>query len=142
MLVDLLKRRARRRDHLLLTCQAIVSLIIAMITTNCSMRAADTLERRQGNVERELSFASRVTGESRPLVQRRSVSQQILAREPRGNERQHSVVRVHVSDTTGASTSPLPRRAEKSSTPPFKQAEKEQLFRDFLQWRKQQGEIQ
>lgn len=106
------------------------------------MPVAHTSERRQGIVERELSFASRVTGESRPLVQRRSDSQQVLAREPHGNEPRRSVVRVRLSDTSGISTSPLPRRTEKSNTPPFTQVEKQQLFRDFLQWRKQKREMQ
>jgi len=106
-------------------------------------------ERRFGVVEREPWFATRVTArESRPLVQRRSDSPQVLTREPRGNGPQHSVAKARLSDAAGVSISSIPRRSEKLNIAAFTQVEKlsftknekEQLFRDFSEWLKQRRE--
>ena len=138
MHVDL-RRRRTRTDLLLLTCRAIgPALVTAMTAVSCSGPAADMPERRQGVVAREPSLTSRAApDENRAVVQRKSETQQTPAREAHGSEPQRHVAKVSLPYTNGVSPSLLPRRSERTNTASFTQAEKEQLFREFLQWRKQ-----
>jgi hypothetical protein len=122
MLVDL-RTRGSWRDHLLLTCQAIVpTLLVLMTTVSCSAPATNGPEPRRGVVERELSFSGRLTdGENRQLAQRKLDVQQIR------RQKQYR---------TSASPKVVSRHVEKANTPPLLDAKKEQLFQEFMEWRR------
>ncbi len=138
--VDLHKRDASR-NRLLLTGQAIVPVLIILTTTvSCSRRAAETPEPPYRIVERILPFSSRLSDEeNRQLVQRRSDAKPNLQQEQHGTSSPPKVAKVHAPDTSSTSA---PRHAPgKTNPPPLLDPEKEQLFQQFLEWRKRQTDV-
>ena len=139
MVVDPLRRGdgdgvlLRRRTTV---CTIYVS-IIAFNLSSSPVAAADIAEPHHKGVERVPLLSSGVSGgESERLTRRRFDAQQMLWKEPHRNDLHHNASKAHLSDTTGASISPRSRGSEKLSTPPSTDAEKEQLFQQFLQWQK------
>jgi hypothetical protein len=127
MLVDL-RRRGTRRDHLLLIGQVTVpTLIVLMTTVSCS----DMREPGHRVVERELAGRLAVR-ENRQLVRRSFDRQPILGREQSKTSAPPKVAKAHAPARTGAPVSG--RVLEKANTPPLLDAEKEQLFQEFLEW--------
>ena len=127
----------RRSDHLLLTCQATVpTLIILMTTVSCSRPAADMPQPRDGFVKRELSFSGRVIdGANRQLVQR-GEGQPMARREQPRTSASPKVATVQPPNATSAAVSR--HASEKANTPPLLDAERKQLFQEFLEWRRRQ----
>jgi hypothetical protein len=135
MLVDL-RRRGTRRDHLLLIGQVTVpTLIVLMTTVSCS----DMREPGHRVVERELPPSGRLAdGENRQLVRRSFDRQPILGREQSKTSAPPKVAKAHAPARTGAPVSG--RVLEKANTPPLLDAEKEQLFQEFLEWRRRHSD--
>jgi hypothetical protein len=135
MVVD---RYRRMGEHLLLTCRATIpTLIVLMTAVSCS----DTREARHGDVERQLPPSGRLSDGEHGQLNRRSVDRQpILRREQLKTSARLKIARVHAPATTNA---PVSRRVlEKSKTAPLPDAEKEQLFQEFLEWRSRRGDMQ
>ena len=140
MRVDLHKRGASR-NRLLLTGRAIVpALIILTTSVSCSKRAAEMSEPPYRIVERILTFSSGSSDEeNRQLVQRRPDAKPNLQQEQHGTSSPPKVAKVHAPDTSSASA---PRHAfGKTNPPPLLDPEKEQLFQQFLEWRKRQTDV-
>jgi hypothetical protein len=138
--VDLHKRDASR-NRLLRTGQAIVPVLIILTTTvSCSRRAAEMPEAPYRIVERILPFSSRLSDEeNRQLVQRRSDAKPNLQQEQHRTSSPPKVAKVHAPDTNSTSA---PRHASgKTNPPPLLDPEKEQLFQQFLEWRKRQTDV-
>jgi hypothetical protein len=128
----MLRRRNRGRDRLLFTYKATVpTLIVAMTTMSCSAR--DTPQPRTGIFERETFFLY-------PLIDpanTRSVQRDEGQRARPKTSASPKVATVHAPKTTSAS-GPRPA-AKKANTPPRLDAQREeQLFQEFLEWRKRQ----
>jgi hypothetical protein len=118
-------------------CAAHVGTIV-FVVAGC---AADMPERAHIVTERQLPTFARVDAEEiRPLVHLRFDPKQMLTKE-HGSESQRHVAKVHLPVTTGLSIPPHPRSAEKMNTPSFTATEKEQLFREFLQWQKRPRDV-
>ena len=135
--VDLHKRDACR-NRLLLTSQAVVPVLIILTTTvSCSRRAVETPEPPYRIVERILPFSrSSSDEENRQLVQRRSDARPTLQQDQHRTPSPPRVAKVHALDTSSASA---PRHVSgKPNPPPLVDPEKEQLFQQFLEWRKRQ----
>jgi hypothetical protein len=140
MCVDL-HRRGTSRNRLLLIAQAIVPMLIILTTSvSCSRRAAEMPEPPYRIVERILPFSSRLSDEeNRQLVQRRSDAKPNLQQEQHRTSSPPKVARVHAPDTSSGSA---PRHASgKTNPPPLLDREKEQLFQQFLEWRKRQTDV-
>jgi hypothetical protein len=134
MHVDLHKRGASR-NRLLLTGQAIVpALIILTTSVSCAKRAAEMSEPPHRIVERILPFSGTSSDEeNRQLVQR------ALQQEPHRPPSPPKVAKVHALDTGSATA---PRHASgKTNPPPLLDRDKEQLFQQFLEWRKRQTDV-
>ena len=137
MRVDLHKR-GTSRNRLLLTGQAIVpALIILAVSVSCARRAAEMSEPPYRIVERILPFSgSSSDEENRQLVQRRSDAKPALQEEPHRPPSPPKVAKVHAPDTGSATA---PRHAlGKTNPPPLLDRDNEQLFQQFLEWRKRQ----
>jgi hypothetical protein len=133
--------RGTSRNRLLLTGQAIVPMLIILTTSvSCSRRAAEMPEPPYRIVERILPFSSSLSDdENRQLVQRRSDAKPNLQQEQHRTSSPPKVAKVHTPDTSSASA---PRAASgKTSPPPLLDREKEQLFQQFLEWRKRQTDV-
>jgi hypothetical protein len=140
MCVDLHKRDASR-NRLLLTGQAMVPVLIILTTSvSCSRRGAEMPEPPFRILERILPFSSRSSDEeNRPLAQRRSDVKPNLQQEQHGTSSSPKVEKVHAPATSSASA---PRHASgKTNPPPLLDREKEQLFQQFLEWRKRQTDV-
>jgi hypothetical protein len=136
-----LHRRGTSRNRLLLTGQAIVpALIILTTSVSCSKRAAEMPEPPFRIVERILPFSSSLSDEeNRPLVQRRSDAKPNLQQEQHRPPSPPKVAKAHAPDTSSATA---PRRASgKTNPPPPVDRDKEQLFQQFLEWRKRQTDV-
>ena len=120
MRVDLHKRDTSR-NHLLLTGQAIVPVLIILTTSI-------------------LPFSSRLSDEeNRQLVQPLSDVKPNLQQEQHRTSSPPKVAKVHAPDTSSASA---PRPASgKKNPPPLRDRDKEQLFQQFLEWRKRQTHV-
>jgi hypothetical protein len=139
MRVDLC-RRGRRRSRLLLTGQAIVPpLIILMTSVSCSRRTAEMPEPPYRIVERILPFSSRLSDEeNRQLIQGRSDAKS----NPQQEQHRRSSPKVAKVDASDASSTSGPRPASrKTNPPPLLDREKEQLFHEFLEWRKRHTDV-
>ncbi len=135
MCIDLHKRDTSR-NRLLPTGQAIVPVLLILTTTvSCSRRAAVMPEPPYRIVERILPFSSSSSDEeNRHLVQRRSEARPNLQQDQHRTSSPPKVAKVHAPDTSSASA---PRHASgKTNPPPLLDPEKEQLFQQFLEWRK------
>ncbi len=135
MCIDLHKRDTSR-NRLLPTGQAIVPVLLILTTTvSCSRRAAEMPEPPYRIVERILPFSSSSSDEeNRHLVQRRSEARPNLQQDQHRTSSPPKVAKVHAPDTSSASA---PRHASgKTNPPPLLDPEKEQLFQQFLEWRK------
>jgi hypothetical protein len=140
MRVDLHKR-GTSRNRLLLTGQAIMpALIILTTSVSCAKRGAEVSEPPYRIVERILPFSSSSSGEeNRQLVQRRSDAKPTLQQEQHRPPSPPKVAKVHAPDTSSATA---PRHASgKTNSPPLLDRDKEQLFQQFLEWRKRQTEV-
>jgi hypothetical protein len=145
MVVDPL-RRGNGDGALLRRRTTVCTIYVSIIAFNLSsspVAAADIAEPHHKGVERVPLQSSGVSGgESERLTRRRFDAQQMLWKEPHRNDFHHNASKAHLSDTTGASISPRSRSSEKLNTPPPTDtsvptdAEKEQLFQQFLQWQK------
>src|SRR6266446_7682706 len=104
MRVDL-HERDTSRNHLLLTGQAIVPVLIILTTTvSCSRRTAEMPESPYRIVERILPFSSRSSDEeNRQLVQRRSDARPNLQQDQHGTSSPPKVAKVHAPDTSSTS---------------------------------------
>jgi hypothetical protein len=91
-------------------------------------------------VERILPFSSSSSDEeNRQLVQRRSDAKPALEQEPHRPPSSPKVAKVHARDTGSATA---PRHASgKTNPPPLLDRDKEQLFQQFLEWRKRQTDV-
>ncbi len=152
MCIDL-RKRDTSRNRLLLTGQAIVPMLMILTTSvSCSRRAGEMPEPPYRIIERILPFSSGLSDEeNRQLVQRRpdAKPRQLVQRRPDAKptlqQEQHrassppKVARVHAPDTSSESA---PRPASgKKNPPPLLDREKEQLFQQFLEWRKHQTDV-
>jgi hypothetical protein len=108
MLVEL-RERVGSRDRFLFTCAIVLTFIILMTTVSCSTRGPEMPQRRAGIVERE---------QPRPTAPPK-------------------VATVNAPKATSASvTRPV---SKKANTPPRLGAQREQqLYQEFLEWRKRQ----
>jgi len=91
-------------------------------------------------VERILPFSSRLSDEeNRQLVQPLSDVKPNLQQEQHRTSSPPKVAKVHAPDTSSASA---PRPASgKKNPPPLRDRDKEQLFQQFLEWRKRQTHV-
>jgi hypothetical protein len=91
-------------------------------------------------VERILPFSSRsFDEENRQLVQQRSDVKPNLQQEEHRTSSPPKVAKVHAPDTSSASA---PRHASgKTNPPPQRDRDKEQLFQQFLEWRKRRTDV-
>jgi hypothetical protein len=140
MRVDLHKRDTSR-NRLLLTGQAVVpALIILATTVSCSKRDAEMPEPPHRIVERILPLSSSSSDEeNRQPVQRRSEASPNLQQDRHRISSSPKVAKVHAPDRSTASA---PRDASgKTNPPPLVDPEKEQLFQEFLEWRKRQTDV-
>jgi hypothetical protein len=140
MRVDLHKR-GTSRNRLLLIGQAIMpALIILTTSVSCAKRAAKMSEPPYRIVERLLPFSSGSSDEeNRQLVQRRSDAKPNLQQEQHRSPSPPKVAKVHAPDT---SSTTAPRHASgKTNPPPLLDRDKEQLFQQFLEWRKRQTDV-
>jgi hypothetical protein len=87
-----------------------------------------------------LSFSDPLTtGDERQSAHRRLAAHPPLRQDQHKILPSRKVAKVHAPITTGASA---PRRAsEKPNPPTLSDAEKEQLFQEFLEWRKRQTDL-
>ena len=131
MLVELRGRRGRR-NRLLVTGQAMVpTLVILMTTVSCSR--PDMPEPRVGIFGPPFSGPVVETA-NRPLVQR-DKGQLKIRREPPRIAASPKVATVHAPKATSVSRP----TSKKAATPPRLNAQREQqLFEEFLEWRKRQ----
>jgi hypothetical protein len=108
MLVEL-RERVGRRDRLLFTCATVPTLIILLTTVSCSTPGPQMPQRRAGIVER---------AQLRPTATPK-------------------VATVNAPKATSAVSRPV---SKKANTPPRldDQREQQQLFQEFLEWRKRQ----
>jgi hypothetical protein len=140
MRVDLHKRGASR-NRLLLTGRAIVpALIILTTSVSCSKRAAEMSEPPYRIVERILPFSSGSSDEeNRQFVQRRPDAKPTLQQEQHRPPSLPKLAKVHAPDTSSVTA---PHRASgKTNPPPLLDRDKEQLFQQFLDWRKRQTDV-
>jgi hypothetical protein len=140
MCIDL-RKRDTSRNRLLLTGQAIVPMLMILTTSvSCSRRAGEMPEPPYRIIERILPFSSGLSDEeNRPLVQRRPDAKPTLQQEQHRASSPPKVARVHAPDTSSESA---PRPASgKKNPPPLLDREKEQLFQQFLEWRKHQTDV-
>jgi hypothetical protein len=141
MRVDLHKRGASR-NRLLLTGRAIVpALIILTTSVSCSKRVAEMSEPPYRIVERILPFSSGSSDEeNRQLVQRRSDAKPTLQQEQHRPPSPPKVTKVHAPPDTSSTTAPR-HASGKTNPPPLLDRDKEQLFQQFLEWRKRQTDV-
>jgi hypothetical protein len=94
---------------------------------------------RLGVVERGLSFSGLVTDRENWEFVQRSERQPMPRRVQHQTFASPKVAKVHTPDTSSA---PGSRHVlEKAKTPRLLDSEKEQLFREFLEWRKRQIDV-
>lgn len=139
MRVDLHKR-GPSRNRLLLTGQAIVPLLIILTTTmSCARRTAEVAEPPYRIAEPILPFSSRLSDDEKgQLVERRSDAKPNLQQEQHRTSSPPKVAKAHAPDR---SIAPAPHRASEKKNPPLLDPEKEQLFEEFLEWRKRQTDV-
>jgi len=145
-MIVLPRRRGNGDGALLRRRTAVCMIYVSMIAFSISISpvaAADIAEPHHKGVETAPLLSGRVSGgESGRLTRRRFDALQMLWKEPHRNDLHHNASKAHLSDTTGASISPRSRSSEKLNTPAPTDtsaptdAEKEQLFQQFLQWQK------
>jgi len=131
MFVDLCGRSGWK-DCLFLTCQSTVSaLIIFMTTVSCSR--PDMPEPRVGIFEP--SFLSPVTETATEQLVERDKGQPKAQRVQPRTRTSPKVATVHMPKVTGVSRP----ASKKPNTPPRTDAQREQqLFQEFLEWRRRQ----
>ena len=120
MLVEL------RRDRLLFTCQATLPILIILVTAvSCAGRTG------------ELLFSAPVTDASnRPLVQRDERQPKVRREQPKTST-SPKIATEHSPNGTSAPVSRQP--SKKANMPPELDAQREQqLYQEFLEWRKRQ----
>src|SRR5262249_33993428 len=118
------------------TCKAIVSTLIILVTT-ASCSRPDMPQPRIGIFQREPSFSGRVTDAANPqLAQRDDGQSRVRPRQPR-TAISPKVATVRAPKATSQS---VQRPAAKKASTPAQLDEKreQQLFQEFLEWRKRQ----
>jgi len=91
-------------------------------------------------VERILPFSSHLSDEeNRQLVQQPSDAKPNLQQEQHKISSPRKVAKAHAPDTSSASA-PRPASGTRNP-PPLLDREKEQLFQQFLEWRKRQTDV-
>src|SRR5262249_3243430 len=129
------------RSCLRLVYQAtVLTLMILMTLVSCARPMANMPEPGYRVVPPELSFFSRLTlGENQPLAQRRVDEQSIDRAGQHRISPRPKVANVYAPDTAAAPASR--RNLQRANTPPMLDREKEQLFQQFLEWRRRQKDI-
>ena len=146
MLVEL-RRRSGWRDRLFFACQGSVpTLIIFMTTVSCSR--PEMPPPTPGILDQWFSGSVTEPGNTQ-LVQSDEEQPKIQRKQP-GTTGSRKVAVVRAPNPAGTSVSHP--AAKKASTPPAKKAstrprpdaqkkEEQQLFQEFLEWRKRQGDL-
>ena len=134
MLVEL-RGQGDRRDRLL--CQAIVPTLIVFATTvSCSR--PDMPQPRVGTLE--LWFPARVTDTGHPQLVQRGEGQPKARREQPTPPAPLKVATVRAPKATNVSGSR--QTVKKANTPPRLDVQREeQLFQEFLEWRRRQRDL-
>jgi hypothetical protein len=132
MLLDLL---GGRRVRLLYICQATVpALLILIITVSCSGPPADMPPPIAGIVE---LFSDGVTETPKQqLVQRDEAHPKVQRAQPKAS----ASPKAATEDAPKAASQSIPRPAAKKASTPTQLDEKreQQLYQEFLEWRKRQ----
>jgi hypothetical protein len=136
MLLDL---PVGRRDRLLFICQATVPALTILITTvSCSGPGADMPLPTAGIVE--LFTGGTTEAPNQQVVQQNEAQQKARRAQPKAST-SPKVAQEQGAKSTGQSASRT--AAKKASTPEQLDAQREQqLYREFLEWRKTQGNQQ
>jgi hypothetical protein len=141
MRVDL-QSRSTGTISFLSTCRATVPmLLILMACLSCSTPPVEMSQPRYGVVgPLAFLFSDPLTkGDDRQSAHRRLNAQPTLRHDEPKIAPSPKVTKAHRPITTGAFA---PRRAsEKPNPPTLSDAEKDQLFQEFLEWRKHQTEV-
>jgi hypothetical protein len=131
----MLRRRNGGRYRLLTYKATVPTLIVAMTTMSCSTR--DTPQPRTGIFERETFFLYPLIDAANTRSGQRDEGQPKVQGARPKTSASPKVATVHAPKTTSAS-GPRPA-AKKANTPPRLDAQREeQLFQEFLEWRKRQ----
>lgn len=138
MRVDLRTQSTERSRLRLISQAAVPTVMILMTVVSCSRPMANMPEPSYRVALPALPFFSHSTdGENQQLAPRR-VDEQSVAEQHRISPRP-KVAKIHAPD---AATAPASRRdLQRASTPPLLDREKEQLFEQFLEWRRRQKDI-
>jgi len=144
MLVEL-RERSGGRDRLLFACQATVStFVILMTTVSCSR--PDMPQPPAGIFDPW--FSGLVTDDANTQLAQPDEAQLKIQRERPKASASRKVAVVHPPKPTKTSISRP--ASKKATTPPSKKAttppppnvqEEQQLFQEFLEWRKRQGDL-
>jgi len=137
MRVDL-RTQSAGRSRLGSMCQATVPTLMILVTlVSCSRPVANMREPGYRAMPPELSFFSRLTvGENQQLTQRTVDEQSVHRAEQHRISPRPTVAKVHAPDTVTA-----PASRQRTNTPPLLNRDKEQLFEQFLEWRRRQKDI-
>ena len=131
MLLDLPRGRS---DRLLYICQVTVpALVILMTTVSCSGPGADTPLPNVGIIE--LFTGGTTEAPNQQVVQQKEAQPKVRRAQPKASM-SPKVAQEQGAKSTGQSASRT--ASKKASTPPDAQKE-QQLYREFLEWRKSQG---
>jgi len=140
MHVDL-HRRGTSRNRLLATCRAIVPpLVILMTCVSCAKRAAEMQERPSRIAEPSLPFFSNLTERENQQLPHRRLDEQPLHRV--AQRRISPPLRAAKVQTPAMTHAPAPRPVSgKMNPPPQLDQNEEQLFQEFLEWQRRQGDM-
>jgi hypothetical protein len=140
MRVDLRTQSTGRSRFRLISQAAVPTLMILMTVVSCSRPMANIPEPSYRVALPALPFFSHSTdGENQQLAPRRVDEQSVHGAEQHRISPRPKVAKIRSPD---AATAPTSRRdLQRANTPPLLDREKEQLFEQFLEWRRRQKDI-
>jgi hypothetical protein len=140
MRVDLRTQSTGRSRFRLISQAAVPTLMILMTVVSCSRPMANMPEPSYRVALPALPFFSHSTdGENQQLAPRRVDEQSVHEAEQHRISPRLKVAKIRAPD---AATAPASRRdLQKANTLPLLDREKEQLFEQFLEWRRRQKDI-